>query len=354
MAKSSVAHFSQIVTEATGYNLPVAAQNLRAPRLITMHRIMGLPGLRAVIPICRRFTARKIHGGISGIHDRRVKILDTEMAYWEAGDEAGKPVVFLHGNPTSKYLWRNIIPGVSAVARCLAPDLIGMGDSGPSSSGNYRFVDHVTHLDAWFETMGLKKNGHVTLVVHDWGSALGFHWAHRHHDAIRAIVHMESVVATIKSWEQFPDAARQIFQAIRSPAGEEIILEKNVFVEKILPASIMRKLSDTEMDNYRRPFAEEGEKRRPTLTWPREIPVESDGPQDVVDIVNSYRTWLGETLFPKLYIHADPGFFSPGIKHVTRKWKNQQVVEVPGIHFVQEDSPGLITEAIVSFLKTLK
>jgi pimeloyl-ACP methyl ester carboxylesterase len=277
------------------------------------------------------------------------------MAYWEAGDKTANPVVFLHGNPTSKYLWRNIIPRVSTVARCLAPDLIGMGDSGPSSSGNYRFVDHAAHLDAWFEALELRENGHVTLVGHDWGSGLGFYWAHRHPDAMHAIVHMESIVATVKSWDQFPEAARKIFQGMRSPSGEEMILEKNVFIEKILPASIMRKLSDIEMDNYRKPFAEAGEKRRPTLTWPREIPIESEGPKDVVDIVNAYRSWLAEDKsLPKLYIHGVPGFFSEGIKHVTRKWSNQQTVEVRGLHFLQEDSPGLITDAIVNFLKSIK
>ena len=202
---------------------------------------------------------------------KRLRVLDTEMAYVDTG--AGEPIVFLHGNPTSSYVWRNIIPHVAGERRCLAPDLVGMGESGKSPSGSYRFVDHARYLDAWFEALGLTAN--VVLVVHDWGSALGFHWARRHPDRVAGIAYMESIVRPV-TWQEWPDAARKVFQAMRSPGGEEMVLQKNVFVERILPASVLRGLGDEEMQRYRTPYREAGESRRPTLTWPREIPIEGE------------------------------------------------------------------------------
>src|SRR5713226_2958163 len=197
---------------------------------------------------------------------RRIDVLDTAMAYVDTG--AGAPVVFLHGNPTSSYLWRNVIPLVEPEGRCLAPDLVGMGDSSKAPAGSYRFADHARYLDAWFEALGLTRD--VTLVAHDWGSALGFHWAHRYPDRVRALVYMEAIVRPV-TWPEWPETARKIFQAMRSPDGEEMVLQKNVFVERILPASVLRGLSNEEMDKYREPFRHSGESRRPTLTWPREI-----------------------------------------------------------------------------------
>ena len=215
---------------------------------------------------------------------RRATVLDTEMAYVSTG--AGAPVVFLHGNPTSSYLWRNVIPWVEGDHHCLAPDLVGMGDSGKSPTGSYRFADHVRYLDAWFEAMGL--SGAVTLVMHDWGSALGFHWAHRHPDRVRALVYMEALVRPV-TWDEWPEAARKVFQGMRGPGGEEMVLAKNVFVERILPASVLRGLGEAEMAVYRRPYLEPGESRRPTLTWPRQIPIDGE-PADVVAIVDGYAT----------------------------------------------------------------
>jgi haloalkane dehalogenase len=279
---------------------------------------------------------------------RRISILDTEMAYVDTG--AGAPVVFLHGNPTSSYLWRNVIPLVEPHGHCLAPDLVGMGDSGKAPAGAYRFTDHARYLDAWFEALGLTRD--VTLVLHDWGSALGFHWAHRHPDRVRALVYMEAIVRPV-SWGEWPETARKIFQAMRSTAGEEMVLEKNLFVERILPASVLRGLTEAEMTVYRRPYLEPGESRRPTLTWPREIPIDGE-PADVVAIVDGYARWLATSDRPKLFINADPGVILVGAQREScRAWPNQREITVKGSHFLQEDSPVEIGEAIVAFLKGL-
>ena len=276
----------------------------------------------------------------------RARVRDSEMAYVDVG--AGAPVVFLHGNPTSSYLWRNVIPHVAPVARCLAPDLVGMGQSGPAHGGSYRFVDHARYLDAWFDAVGLTRD--VILVVHDWGSALGFHWAHRHPDRVRGLVYMEAIVRPL-TWAEWPERARSIFQAMRSPAGEDLVLQKNVFVERILPASILRKLTDDEMTAYRRPFAEAGEARRPVLTWPREIPIDGE-PQDVAAIVDGYSKWLAASALPKLFINAEPGSILVGAqREFCRTWPNQREVTVKGSHFVQEDSPAEIGEAVAAFVR---
>ena len=277
-----------------------------------------------------------------------MSVLDSEMAYVDVG--TGDPVVFLHGNPTSSYLWRNVIAEVEPDWRCLAPDLIGMGDSGKNPSGSYRFVDHAKYLDAWFAKVGLDKEKNLTLVLHDWGSALGFRWAQNHREQIRGLVYMEAIVCAM-TWESFPDAARKVFQGFRSPAGEGMVLENNVFVERVLPGSVVRELCESEMAIYRKPFVEAGESRRPTLTWPREIPIEGE-PADVVDIVEAYGSWLSESQVAKLFINADPGALLTGAqREYCRAWPNQQEVTVNGTHFIQEDSPQEIGGAIVQFLK---
>ena len=278
---------------------------------------------------------------------RRLDVLDSHMAYVDVG--LGDPIVLLHGNPTSSYLWRNVIPQLEAVGRCLAPDLIGMGRSGKAAGGRYRLADHARYLDAWLETLDLRR---VTLVVHDWGSALGFDWARRHADRIRALVYMEAIVRPV-TWAEWPDDARKIFQALRSPAGEEMILVRNVFVERILPASVLRGLTPEEMDRYREPYREPGESRRPTLTWPREIPVEGE-PADVTALVSEYAAWLTRSPLPKLFVNAEPGSILVGAqREFCRTWPNQQEVTVPGSHFLQEDSPAEIGRAIARFLRGL-
>src|ERR1043166_7352448 len=198
---------------------------------------------------------------------RRVRVLDSEISYVEVG--SGRPIVLLHGNPTSSYLWRNVIPHLGSSGRCLAPDLIGMGRSGKAPAGSYRLADHARYLDAWFAALDLSR---ATLVVHAWGSALGFHGARRNPGRVKALVYMEAIVRPV-TWAEWPEPARKIFQAMRSPAGEDMVLAKNVFVDRILPASVLRGLTQEEMDRYREPFREPGESRRPTLTWPREIPI---------------------------------------------------------------------------------
>lgn len=275
----------------------------------------------------------------------RIAFLETEISYVDTG--AGEPVVFLHGNPTSSYLWRNVIPHVEGLGRCLAPDLVGMGDSGAAPDGSYRFVDHARYLDAWFEALGLTN---VTLVVHDWGSALGFYWAYRHPERVRGIAYMEAVVRPL-TWEEWRDESRRIFQDLRSEAGEEMVLEKNLFIEGILPSAVLRDLTEEEMNVYRRPYLEPGESRRPTLTWPRELPINGE-PEDVVSIVDDYSKWLAQSDVPKLFVNAEPGAILTGSqREFCRTWPNQEEVTVRGVHFVQEDSPHEIGEAVATFVR---
>jgi len=278
----------------------------------------------------------------------KIDVLGSSIAYYDSKNH-DNVVLFLHGNPTSSYLWRNITPIVEPIARCVAPDLIGMGDSSKVDQLKYTFDDHFKYLDAWIENMDFK--GKINLVVHDWGSALGFHWANLNKDRIASITHMESLVCPLPSWDEFPENARNIFQAMRSPNGEELVLKKNFFVKKLLPLSIMRKLSKEETQTYEAPFHDE-KSRLPTLTWPREIPIKSDGPANVVGYATDYNKWLQNSKdLPKLYIDAEPGFFAPLIRKVVEGWPNQQVVSVKGVHFIQEDSPVEIGEAIRNFLQ---
>lgn len=278
---------------------------------------------------------------------QRVGVCDAEMSYVETG--SGSPIVFLHGNPTSSYLWRNIIPYASDLGRCLAPDLVGMGASLPSPKGAYRFTDQARYLDAWFEALGLTKD--VTLVLHDWGSALGFHRACRYPQQIRAIVYMEAIVQP-RTWSDFPGGRDALFRALRSEQGEHLVLDENFFIEVVLPKSIIRPLRDEEMGAYRRPFLSR-EARLPTLVWPRELPIEGT-PADVVEIVEQYGAWLARSPIPKLFINAEPGAATVGrARDFCRTWPNQREVTVPGIHFIQEDSPAEIGAALRHFLKDL-
>ncbi len=278
---------------------------------------------------------------------RFATVTGKQMAYHDSG--SGDPIVFLHGNPTSSYLWRNIVRELNGSYRCVAPDLIGMGDSEPTGDTGpeaYRFVDHRSFLDVLLDSLDLGDR--VTLVIHDWGSALGFDWANRHRERVAGIAYMEAIVRPL-TWDEWPEAAAPIFQAFRSPAGEEMILAKNVFVERVLPGSIIRDLAAEEMAEYRRPFAEHGERRRPTLTWPREIPIDGE-PADVAAIVQDYADWLSGSDLPKLFVNAEPGAILIGPQRdFCRSWPNQTEVTLPGNHFLQEDSPTEIAEAIAAW-----
>lgn len=280
-----------------------------------------------------------------------IEVLGKRIAYTETGQ--GDPIVFLHGNPTSSYLWRNVIPHLSGLGRCIAPDLIGMGDSDKlSDSGpkSYRFVEHRRYLDSFFETLGLISK--VTLVVHDWGSALGFDWANRHRDAVRGIAYMEALVRPL-SWAAWPPAIRPLFEAFRSPAGEEMVLKNNVFVERVLPGSILRSLDEEEMAAYRKPFLQAGEDRRPTLTWPRQIPIDGQ-PTDVAAVVEDYARWMSTNELPKLFVNAEPGAILVGAqREFCRGWHNQAECTVAGSHFIQEDSPDQIGKAIHDWLREI-
>ncbi len=282
---------------------------------------------------------------------KSVAVKGKNMSYVEMGE--GDPFVFQHGNPTSSYLWRNIMPQLADQGRCIALDLIGMGDSEKledSGPDRYTLLEHRDYFDAALEALGVDQN--VTFVIHDWGSALGFDWANRHRESVMGIAYMEGIVRPV-SWDDWPEAARGVFQGFRSPAGEEMVLQKNTFVERVLPGSILRDLSDEEMEVYRRPFQNAGEDRRPTLTWPRQIPIEGE-PAEVVELVQGYADWLSQSDVPKLFINAEPGAILIGPqREFCRSWPNQQEVTVAGNHFLQEDSPDEIAKAIAEWRQSI-
>lgn len=285
-------------------------------------------------------------------HKQYLEVLGSRMAYVEQG--SGPPIVFQHGNPTSSYLWRNILPALAPFGRCIALDLIGMGnsdklaDSGPA---RYTLAEHQRYFDAALAALGVEAG--VTLVLHDWGTALGFDWASRHPQAVAGLCYMEGLPMEI-TWDDWPESARGIFQAFRSEAGEELILNKNVFVERVLPKSILRALTEEEMAAYRAPFLAPGEGRRPTLTWPRQIPIEG-APAESCAVVARYSAWLAQSEVPKLFVNAEPGMIITGrVREWCRGLRNQHEVTVPGLHFIQEDSPAQIVAALRDWLPGLR
>ena len=321
------------------------------------------PEYREIVPIrlestgpARPYVQPALDGDrpdVSGLElaKKSVEVLGKRMAYVEVGE--GDPIIFLHGNPTSSYLWRNVIPHLADQGRCIAPDLIGMGDSEKLESPDpdrYRFVEHRRYLQALLETLGVEER--VTLVIHDWGSALGFDWARTHANSVAGIAHMEAIVRPM-DWKDWPKAVTPPFQMLRSEAGDAAVLEDNFFVERMLPMSIMRRIGDAERNAYGRPFANPGEDRRPTLTWPREIPLGGE-PSDVVEIVGQYADWLSTSDVPKLFINAEPGAILTGSnRDFVRTWPNQTEVTVQGLHYVQEDSPDEVGRAIADWRRGL-
>ncbi|AHF15260.1 haloalkane dehalogenase [Niabella soli DSM 19437] len=273
------------------------------------------------------------------------------MAYIDEGE--GDPIVFQHGNPTSSYLWRNIMPCCRGLGRLIACDLIGMGDSEKlSGSGpeRYSYSEQRSFLFALWEELKLERN--VTLVLHDWGSVLGFDWANQNRSRVRGIVYMEALAIPFK-WDEFEPKVRDLFKALRSPAGEELILKNNVFIEKVLPGGIFRELSDVEMAEYRRPYLNEGESRRPTLSFSRQIALDG-APKEVAEIVTGYGNWLQQSPVPKLWIHGIPGAVeNDNMREFCSTWPNQTELSVKGKHFLQEDSPGEIGTAIAEFVQKL-
>jgi haloalkane dehalogenase len=279
------------------------------------------------------------------------EVIGKRMAYWELG--SGPPVVFLHGNPASSYIWRNIIPHVASQARCIAPDLIGMGDSEKlegTDPDRYGFLQHRRFVDGLLEALNVTKD--VVLVGHDWGGALAMDWARRHPDAMRGIVYFETMVRT-RSWDEMDQSARSLFERLRSSEGEDLVLADNVFIEKLFPARILRSLSEAEMAVYRRPYLQPGEDRRPTLQFPREIPIDGT-PEHTAQIVKDYGDWMATNGIPKLLINGEPGAVLTGsLLEFCRTWRNQEEVTVRGKHFLQEDSPREIGEAIARWLARL-
>jgi haloalkane dehalogenase len=279
-----------------------------------------------------------------------IKINNKKMAYVEMG--VGDPIIFQHGNPTSSYLWRNIMPHLKDMGRCIAVDLIGMGDSEKlenSNANSYLYEEQRDYLFGVWSKLGIKDN--VTMILHDWGSVLGFDWAYQNPDSIKGIAYMEAIVKPI-TWSDWPEGARGIFKGFRSESGESLILEKNMFIEAILPNSIIRKLNTDEMEMYRKPYSKQGEDRRPMLSWPREIPIEGS-PENVVKIVSKYSEWLKKSSLKKLFINADPGSILLGKqREFCRTWDNQEEVTVKGRHFLQEDSPNEIGVAIKNWMSS--
>jgi haloalkane dehalogenase len=281
---------------------------------------------------------------------KTVDVLDSRMAWHERGE--GAPVLLLHGNPTSSYLWRDVMPELEGLGRLIAPDLIGMGDSaklpnpGPDT---YRFITHRKYLEAFIDAV-IGNAESIVLVVHDWGSALGFDWANCHRDRVRGIAYMEAIVRPVASWDEWSPAAVPIFQGFRSDKGEAMILERNMFVERVLPGSVLRKLTEAEMTEYRRPFLK-AEDRWPTLTWPRQIPILGE-PADVVAIAEGYSQWMAENSIPKLFVNAEPGAILTGApREFCRGWKNQTEITVAGSHFIQEDSGPAIGRAVAGWIR---
>jgi len=278
---------------------------------------------------------------------RDVQVHGAHMAYIDEG--SGDPIVFLHGNPTSSYLWRNVIPHVRDVGRCIAPDLIGMGRSDKPDIG-YRFVDHALYIDGFLEALGLDR---ITFVVHDWGSALGFDWAMRHESRVRGLAFMEAILGPVPSWEQFTPQGREIFKKLRTPGvGETMVLDHNMFVEQLLPGSVVRSLSPAEMQHYRAPFVERTA-RKPMLAWPREIPIAGE-PADVVTVVSRYRYALCQSQLPKLLFTVEPGMLvrAPLVAWCRASLPKLDVIALGrGLHFVQEDHPHAIGEHIAAWVR---
>ncbi len=277
-------------------------------------------------------------------------VLGYQMAYVEVGE--GDPIVFLHGNPASSYVWRNILPHLEGLGRCLAPDLIGMGDSDKlhnSGPASYGFFEHRSYMDRLLEQLGVYER--VTFVLHDWGSALGFDWAYRHPQRVKGLVYMEPIARPL-SWATWPEATRDLWKAFRSTEGERLILQDNLFIENLLPRVVLRGLSEEELAEYRRPFAQPGEGRRPMLSWPRQAPID-DERADMREVVAAYGAWLAQSDVPKLYINNDPGTATQAVRAFCRTWRSQAEITVKGSHYLQEDSPDAIGTAIAAWLHTL-
>ena len=288
-------------------------------------------------------------------YDKRfVEVQGQNMAYVEHG--SGDPVVFLHGNATSSYMWRNIMPHMEGQGRLIALDNIGQGDSGrlPNSGpDSYTLAEHQTYIDGALDALGVAAAQNVTFVMHDWGGPLGMSWAHRHADRIKALAYSEVLVCNHESYSDYPDAVGNMLKRLRTDEGEELVLENNFFVENVFVAGVIREIDEATMNEVRRPFREAGENRRATLTWPRQIPIEGK-PADVAELMDVLSNWMQTNAVPKLFINVEPGqiVFENDLR-IIRSWPNQTEVTVRGLHHPQEDSPDAIGRALAAWYDTL-
>src|SRR5258708_3551793 len=336
------------ICPCTGYTSDIETNNACVSE--QKHPLLWKNTIRSMIVWFQKGRANTMISATFPYQKKRKPVLGLGMAYVDEGQ--GDPIVFLHGNPTFSYVWRNILPYVQGMGRILAPDLIGMGDSQKlpeSGPGSYTFVEQRRYLDALLEELGVRER--VTFVGHDWGVALAFDWARRHPDPVKGLVFMEGV-GEVQEWSEVPEIARSRFQALRTPVGEQMVLEENSFIEFNLPKTVLRTLTEEEMNEYRRPFTEPGEARRPTLTWPRQLPIGGE-PADVTEIVTASGQWLAQSPIPKLLIAATPGVKAPHEYERYRSWPALSEVTVRGHHTPQEDSPDEIGQAIASWLQQI-
>jgi haloalkane dehalogenase len=279
-----------------------------------------------------------------------IPILDSTVAYREAGSPDLPEVLFLHGNPTSSYIWRNIIPLVAPVAHCIAPDLVGFGESGKPDI-EYRFFDHVRYLDAFLDKAGITS---AYIVAHDWGTGLAFHLAARRPEFIRGLAFME-FIRPMPTWNEFHADAVGIFKKFRTPGvGEKLILDENAFVEQVLPGAIVRRLTKDEMAVYRAPFPTPAS-RRPTWRFPNDLPIAGE-PADVYSAIEEAHRALSRSTYPKLLFAGDPGaLVSPAFaENFANGLQNCQLIHIgPGLHYLQEDNPEAIGSAVRDWLKEL-
>ncbi|HUO32202.1 MAG TPA: haloalkane dehalogenase [Bryobacteraceae bacterium] len=284
---------------------------------------------------------------------KRREVKGVRMAYIDEGK--GNAIVFQHGQPASSYVWRNVMPHLEGMGRLVACDLVGMGESDkldPSlGPGRYSLATHRNYLFNLWDQLDLGNR--IVLVLDDWGAVMGFEWARQNSHRVRGIVHMEAIAAPL-NWPDIPEYGHPLFKALRSQEGERMVLDENIFIEKILPQAVIRHLTDEELNHYRSPFRNSGEDRRAMLSWPRSLPIDGE-PAEVAEVVSRNCNWLAKSDVHKLFINGDPGTLARGrLREIIRRWPNQTEVTVKGRKLLQEDSPEEIGAAMAKFVNSLR